>query len=93
MALLQIVLVKIMTFVRSRHLENLADYRGSRFDLIKLILPDHLANKTVTITQHVVGDNCRSEPLSSPTSVIPEYHASLYQLYGALRAVTIVGCP
>ena len=57
MTLLQIVLVKIMTFVRSRHLANLTDYRGSRFDLIQLILPDHLANKTVTTTRHVMSDN------------------------------------
>jgi len=69
-----------MTSARSRHLANLTDYGGSRFDLVQLILPDHLANRTVTITQHVVGNNCRSELLSSPTSMIPEDNAPLYQL-------------
>jgi len=35
---------------------------------------------TVIITQHMVGDNCRSESLSTPTSAILEVHAPLYQL-------------
>ena len=80
MPLLQIVLVKIMTFVRSRHQANLTDHEIFRFNFIQLILSDHLANKTVTTTRHVVDDNCGSEPLSSPTSAIPEAHAPLYQL-------------
>ena len=43
------VMVKIITFVKSWHLPNLTDHGGFRFDLIQLILPDHLANRTVTI--------------------------------------------
>ena len=48
--------------------KNLTDHEGCRFHLIHLILPDHLANRTVTTTRHVVRDNCRSELLSSLTS-------------------------
>jgi len=70
--------VQILTSARSRHLANLTYHGGSRFDLIQLILPDHLANGTVTTTRHVVGDNCESEMLSSPTSAIPKVHAPLY---------------
>ena len=74
------VVVKIMTFVRLRHLANLMDHGGFRFDFIQQILPDYLANRLVTTTQHVVGGNCGSEPLFLPTSAIPEDHAPLHQL-------------
>jgi len=79
-----------MTSARSRRLINLTDHGGSRFDLIQLILLDHLANRTVT-TRHLVGDNSGSESLFSPTSTILKDHA-LHQLQlRALRANTIVG--
>jgi len=72
-------IVVILTFVRSWHLTKLTDHGGFIFDLIQLILPNYLANKAVT-TQHVISNNCKFEPLSSPTSAIPEDHAPLYQL-------------
>jgi len=43
--------------MKSQYLANLTDYGGSRFDPIQLILPNHLANRTVTTTRHVMGDN------------------------------------
>jgi len=83
-----IVVVKITTSARSRHLKNLTDHGGFRFDLIQLILPNHQANRTVTTTRHVVDNNCGFKPLASPTSAIPEDHAPRDQLqlgrYGQL---------
>jgi len=72
--------VEIMTSARSRHLKNLINHGCSRFDLIQLNLPKHLANMRVTTTQHMVGDNCCFEPLSLPAGVILDDHASLYLL-------------
>jgi len=59
-------------------------------DLNQLILPDHLTNMMFITIRHVVRDNCRFEPLSSPTSVTLKDHTPLYQLQLALRAVTIM---
>ena len=42
---------KILTSARPRHLAKLTVHGGSRFDLIQLILPDHLANGMVTTTR------------------------------------------
>ena len=81
-------MVKIMTSAKLRHLVNLTYHGGSKFNLIQLILADYLANKTITSTRCVVGDNCKYEPLSLPISMIPKDHAPLYQLqlghYGQL---------
>ena len=74
------VVVTFMISARSQHLTNLTDHGDFKFDLIQLIIHDHLANMTVTTTRHVVGDNCGSELLSSPTSAISEDHAQLYHL-------------
>jgi len=41
---------RILTSVRSRHLTNLKDHGGFKFDLIQLILPDHMTSRTVTTT-------------------------------------------
>ena len=43
------VVVKITTYGRSRRLANLTDNRGSRFDLIQLILLVHLANMMISM--------------------------------------------
>jgi len=72
------IVVRFITSQRSRHVTNLTDYGCFRFALIQLMLLDHLASMTVITTQHVVGDNCESKPLSSPISAIPEDHAPLY---------------
>ena len=72
------VVVKIITSVKLRYLANLTVHEGFRFDLIQLILLDHLANRMVTTIQHVVGNNCKYEPLSSSTNAIREDHALLY---------------
>ena len=83
------VVVKIMTSARSRYLVNLTDHEGFRFDLFQLILPNHLANRTVTTTQHMVGD-CESEPITLTNQRDHGDHAPLYQLqlrcYGQLRS-------
>ena len=50
------------------------------FDLIQLIILDHLANMTVITTRDMIGNFCGSELLSSSTSAISENHTLLYQL-------------